>query len=231
MPRFVLVHSPLVGPGTWAPVARLLAGAGYPVAVPSLLGVGGGGPPFWPRVAAAVAGAVGGTAPGELVLAAHSNAGIFVPVIRDALAVPVRCWVFADAGLPARDGPTPAAPGEFLSFLRGLAGPDGRLPRWSDWWPEDDVAALFPDDATREAVTGELPRLPLAYFLERVPAPAGWDRDRCAYLHFSSGYDAEARQAAERGWPVRHLRGEHLHQLVDPAGVAAALTALAGLPG
>lgn len=231
MPCFILIHSPAVGPRTWAPVAERLAAAGRNVVVPSLLEAGEGDPPFWPRVVAAVTAAAGEVArPGEaLVLVAHSNSGIFVPVISDALARPVSCSVFADATLPAMDGPTPAAGEDFLPFLRGLAGPDGRVPRWTDWWDEEDVAPLFPSPRTRAEVTAELPRLPLAYYEERVPVPAGWEDHPCSYLLFSSAYTAVAGQAAERGWPVRRLPGEHLHQLVDPGGVAAALLELAGM--
>lgn len=228
---FVLVHSPVVGPHTWAPVARELAGAGHAVAVPSLLGIGAGDPPFWPRVVAAAVREAAGRAGAEeaLVLVAHSNAGIFIPVIRAALAQPVLCSVFADALLPARSGVTPAVSGDFLAFLTGLAGPDGRLPRWTDWWEEQDLAPLFPDPVTREEVTAEQPRLPLSYYREQVPVPAGWDDHTCAYLRFSDGYEAEAQGAAERGWPVRTLPGEHLHQLVDPAGVAAVVQEFAAL--
>jgi hypothetical protein len=41
---YLLVHSPLVGPRTWAGVADRLGTA----AVPSLLDIGAGGPPCWP---------------------------------------------------------------------------------------------------------------------------------------------------------------------------------------
>jgi hypothetical protein len=246
-PRFVLIHSPVVGPRTWAPVARRLTELGHAVTVPSLLAVGDADPPFWPHVVVAVTAALcagSGRAaipdPGErgapvvaagaglgtgqpVVLAVHSNAGVFLPVIRRALAPPVLCSVFADATVPAAGGTTATAGEDFLPFLRGLAGPDGRLPRWTEWWPDEDLSSLFPDPQTRDSVVAELPRLPLAYYTEQVPAPAGWDDHPCAFLHFSAGYDGEAETAAQRGWPVRRLPGEHLHQLVDPAGVAAAL--------
>ncbi|HEY7432553.1 MAG TPA: alpha/beta hydrolase [Streptosporangiaceae bacterium] len=266
MPRFVLIHSPLVGPRTWLPVAEHLRDLGHEVTAPSLLAVGDADPPFWPRVVAAVTDAISadaaraqepagtgqlaggpvragadnaaradhaacadhaaGTQLGQaqpLVLVAHSNAGNFIPVIRRALAQPVRCSVFADARVPARRGAAPTAEEEFLAFLRGMTGPDGRLPRWIDWWPEEDLTPLFPDPRTRELVAAELPRLPLAYYTEQVPVPAGWDDAPCVYLHFSAAYDGEAQQAADRGWLVRKLPGEHLHQLVDPSGVATAL--------
>ncbi len=224
MPLFVLIHSPSVGPSTWSPVAKQLVASGCDAVVPSLLSVGEGGPPFWPRAVAAVAAGLAGTDPGQpLVLVAHSNAGVFVPVIERGLARPVACSVFADATVPAARGHTPTTGEEFLPFLRSLADPDGRLPRWTDWWDEDDVAPMFPSPQAREVITGEQPRLPLAYYQEQVPAPAGWDDHSCGYLLFSPAYQDQARQARQRGWPVQSLPGEHLHQIVDPDGVAHAL--------
>jgi hypothetical protein len=224
MPLFVLIHSPSVGPSTWSPVAEQLVASGCDAVVPSLLSVGEGGPPFWPRAVAAVAAGLAGTDPGQpLVLVAHSNAGVFVPVIERGLVQPVACSVFADATVPAARGHTPTAGEEFLPFLRSLADPDGRLPRWTDWWDEDDIAPMFPSPQAREVITGEQPRLPLAYYQEQVPAPAGWDDHSCGYLLFSPAYQDQARQARQRGWPVQSLPGEHLHQIVDPDGVAHAL--------
>ena len=229
MALFVLVHSPSVGPATWAAAAERLTGRGWPAVVPSLLAVGEGRPPFWPRVSAAVGDRLSGADPAEpLVLVAHSNAGVFIPVIRRSLARPVACSIFVDASLPAARGQTPMAGGEFLSFLRGLAGPDGRLPPWTDWWDEPEVAPMFPDPATRKAVSREQRRLPLAYYEEQVPVPDGWQDHRCAYLLFGPPYDAQARQARQRGWAVRSLPGADLHQIVDPDGVARSLLDLAG---
>src|SRR5258708_3717037 len=108
MPLFVLVHSPTVGPSTWLPVAERLREAGWEVAVPSLVAVGEGGPPFWPRVVVAVGAGLAGTSPGQpLVLVAHSNAGVFVPVIARGLAQPVACCIFADASVPGSGGHMP----------------------------------------------------------------------------------------------------------------------------
>ena len=54
-PAFVLVHSLLLGPRTWAPVTKRLAALGAVTVVPSLVGVADADdPPFWPRVAAKV---------------------------------------------------------------------------------------------------------------------------------------------------------------------------------
>lgn len=219
-PIFVLVHSPSVGPATWRPVAGQLASAGYQVRVPSLLHVGSGEPPFWPRIAEAVRDGIG-EIPAErsLVLVAHSNAGLFLPTVRAGLDHPVAASVFVDAALPARTGPTPVAPPELLEFLRPLAV-DGTLPRWTDWWDEADIAPMFGDPAMRQKVVAEQPTLPLAYYEQSVPVPRGWDDHPCSYLLFGPPYEDTATDARERGWRTAHLPGAHLHQIIDPAGTA-----------
>jgi hypothetical protein len=117
--------------------------------------------------------------------------------------------------------------GEFLDFSREKAV-DGILPPWTQWWYEEDVVAMFPDEQTRRAVAAEEPRPPLAYYEQKIPAPVGWDQRGCAYLKFSQGYDDAAAQARRRGWRVLELPGEHLHMLVDPASTARAIIELAG---
>jgi pimeloyl-ACP methyl ester carboxylesterase len=224
-PVVVLLHSPLVGPRSWAPVAAVLTGAGHDVRVPSLLEIGAGEPPYWPRAVTAVEREL--PADGPVVLVAHSNAGLLVPAVAAALGGRVAASVFVDAALPAAADASPAAPDHLLTLLRELAGPDGILPRWTDWWAEEDVAPLFPDPATRREVAAEQPRLPLRYFTQLIPVPAGWDRHPCTYLLFSPAYEETAATAAGRGWTVRRLHGGHLHQLVDPSGVARVITAAA----
>jgi pimeloyl-ACP methyl ester carboxylesterase len=160
------------------------------------------------------------------VLVAHSNAGLFLPVIAAALPGQVRGCIFVDAAIPPDSGAAPVAPPELLTLLRDKAS-GGLLPCWTDWWGEEDVAPLFPDQATRQAVTEEQPRLPLAYYEASVPVPAGWGARPCAYLLFGPPYDELAAEARGRGWIVERLPGAHLHQLVDPDGVARLLVAMA----
>ena len=223
---FVLVHSPSVGPLTWAPVRQRLDAAGAVTVVPSLAGVAGAGPPFWRPVAATVRQAIDALPPDQpVVLVAHSNAGLFVPVIADASPRPVAGCLFVDAALPAPSGPTPVATADHLDFLRSKVD-GGRLPPWTEWWDEADVAAMFPDAGTRAAVSAEQPRLPLSYYEERVPVPAGWDRRPCGYLLFGPPYEPVAEDAARRGWAVRHVPGRHLHQLVDPGTVTTTILAM-----
>src|SRR4030095_1351868 len=181
---FVLIHSPSVGPRTWQPVAHRLTELGWEAIVPSLARCPARGPPYWPRVVDAVRAGLGTAEQGQgLVLVAHSNAGLFLPVIAAALPSQVLGCVFVDAALPPASGAAPVAPPELLALLRDKAS-GGLLPRWTDWWDEEEVAALSPAQAPRQAVTEEQPRLPLAYYQASVPVPAGWDAQPCAYLLF-----------------------------------------------
>ncbi|WP_345400755.1 hypothetical protein [Nonomuraea salmonea] len=123
---FVLVHSPSVGPSTWAPVAESLERRGHAAVVPDLTGISAGGAPYWPRVVDAVRAAT--PSDGPVVLVAHSNAGFFLPVIKEGLGDRVVACVFADAHVPPGEGLITTAEKEFLPFLRDLAGPDGVLP-------------------------------------------------------------------------------------------------------
>ncbi|WP_306317715.1 MULTISPECIES: alpha/beta hydrolase [unclassified Streptomyces] len=226
-PTFVLVHSPSVGPSTWHPVAEHLTAAGYQVRVPSLLHVGDGAPPFWPRVVDVVRDDLRQVPRDRpVVLVAHSNAGLFLPVIRAGLDHRVTGSVFVDAALPAESGRTPVVPAELLETLRPMAV-DGRLPRWTDWWDEADLAPMLPDPRVRRTITEEQPSLPLSYYEQHIPVPAGWDDHPCSYLLFGPPYEDLATEARARGWRVAQLPGAHLHQTVDPAGTARCLVGLA----
>jgi hypothetical protein len=200
VPDLLLLPSPLLGPAVWAPVAELL---GARVA----------------SVGSAVEEASGLT---DVVLVPHSNAGLHAP--RLAAAIGARATVYVDAALPGEAPDTALAPARFLDFLSGLADVEGLLPPWTQWW--DDVDDLFPFGPTRAAVEAEQPRLPLSYFTTRVPVPAGWADRPSAYLGFGDTYADELAFARGRGWPVTVLPGRHLHQLIDPTAVAAAITAL-----
>jgi hypothetical protein len=164
----------------------------------------------------------------EVVLVPHSNAGLYVPGLRAQRRVVAA--VFVDAGLPPSAGSAALAPAPLLDRLAALAGSDGRLPAWSDWWPPADVAGLFGSAGQQREVVAEQARLPLDYFRGTMPVPRGWDEGLpAAYLAFGETYAAERADAEKRGWPTLTLAGRHLHMLVDPAEVASALLELLGL--
>ncbi len=217
----MLVHSPFVGPAAWYATAQAFTATHRRARVPSLLHVARSVPPYWP---AAVRTVTEHAADDEVLLVPHSNAGLFVPAIVDALGEQVRGVVFVDATLPGSADPP-------RDLLRALAV-DGLLPPWTSWWDEAEVAELFSDTTVRAAIEAEQPHMPLAYFDHPPPAPDGWSAGMsCAYLWFGPPYDGEAAEAAARGWPTQHLPGTHLHMLADPAGVAAAVLRLSGESG
>jgi hypothetical protein len=218
--RLVLLGSPLLGPAVWRPAARRLAQHGAEVTV-----VRQGAPVRSPGDA--LDGFLDGV-PDEpgLVLVPHSNAGLYVAAL--AAARDVAGVVFVDALLPSDQPTTPTADEGMLRVLRPMADLDGLLPPWTAWWSEVDAAGLFPDAATRAVVEAEQPRLPVAYLEERVPSPSGWAGLPAAYLGFGDTYAEEQAQARRRGWHVEAVPGRHLHQLVDPGGVAEAVLRLAG---
>jgi hypothetical protein len=224
----VLVHAPVLGPGSWAGVAHELSHAGNRVVAPSLAGFADGGAPFTPRLVSRVAGQVRCGDGDDVVLAVHSGAGVFVPHLVLALGGGDATAVFVDAALPRQADPGTVVDAGFLPYLRELAI-GGVVPPWPQWWPGEDLAPLFPDEAARQAVTSQAQPLPFAFFEELVPVlPDGWPSCRAAYLAFSEPYRRQAGEAAQAGWPVRELPGEHLHMLVDPRAVAAAIMGLAG---
>lgn len=218
-PLIALVPSPLLGSETWEPVRQRLEAAGRDAEVLAVPPDATAGPDDVLRALLAAL-------PRErhVVLVPHSNAGLYVAALAAGRAVDA--VVFVDAGLPAPDGPTPTAPAALLPFLAAQADDAGVLPPWTQWWPEQDVAALFPDDDVRARVERQQPRLPLAYFHGTVPAPPGWAALPCAYLAFGSTYADEAARATAEGWVVSRVPGRHLHMLVDPDGVAAELDRL-----
>jgi hypothetical protein len=147
-----------------------------------------------------------------------------------AVTTAVSRLIFVDSGVPASKGETPLVPAPFLAHLRTL-GVNGKLPpwsAWSAWWGDEAMRELVPDQVARATLARELPSLPLSYFEESVPSPAGWDRVPCAYLLLSDAYGDAASDARGRGWRVEEITGaQHLHLLVAPATLTDVLIQLA----
>ncbi|GAA4728101.1 hypothetical protein GCM10023216_19210 [Isoptericola chiayiensis] len=215
-PIVTFLPSPFLGPSLWDPVAERLRTHGWQTHVADTSGTSPA------EVLDRCEASLPDDAP--LVLVPHSNAGLYVPAI--AAAGPPAATVFVDAALPPSSGEAPLTPPALRAELQGLAGPDGTLPPWPQWWPREQVRPLVPDDETFDRLVDEAPRMPVSYVGSSVEVPAGWERGRLAYLAFGDTYAAETSRAREAGWPTDTLPGGHLHPLVDPEGVAAALTGL-----
>lgn len=226
MRRFVLVHSPVVGPSTWRWVAEALVARGHAVTVPAVsqditeLG--------WQAFTDAVAAQTDWE--GQTVVVGHSGAGMLLPQIRARAGRAPGPFVFVDAGVPPEVGEAELMPAVFLAELRAM-GNDGMLPPWSDWFGPAVMNDLIPDASKRATVAGELPRLPVSFFEVPVPAPDGWATGGCGYVQLSEPYTGEAAAAASRGWPVIQSPGAHLDIVTRPAEVADAILSVTSLLG
>ncbi len=228
-PLFVLIHSPLVGPTTWEPVAVALRERWRSAMVAPLQDHVYSPRPYWVQHAEAVKYGLQALRPNRpVILVGHSGAGPLLPVIGARLRQPVAAYLFVDAGIPVdaasrldlmqREDPVWAA--QFEQSLR-----DGEVfPTWTD----EDLAAIVPDAEQRRALLADLRPRDWIFFAEPIPVPGGWPDAPCAYLQFSAAYDEPARQAQAQaqGWPFRHMDAGHFHMLVEPEAVAEAMLEL-----
>lgn len=223
--RFALIHSPLVGPYTWALVAEALVRRGIRAVVPDLQAQVEAGKPYWAQHASAVARALAPAADSEaVVLVGHSGAGMLLPACRERLGHPVVGYIFVDAGIP-EDGKSRLdlfENREAVAAFRQAAG-GGCLPAWTS----DDLKDVIPDVIVRERFVWELRPTPLAVYEEPLPVFQGWPDAPGGYLHFSAVYDSAAARARRMGWAYRKIDAGHFHMLVEPEAVAAALVELA----
>jgi hypothetical protein len=222
----VLVHSPLVGPSTWKPVASELRSRGLPVVIPSL-------PyeladePYWCHQAEAVAAQVSDAGP-QLVLVGHSGACPLLPAIGAAVADPIAAYVFVDGDLPlipaggSRLDLLRAASPALADELEALLDEGGAFPTWRD----EDLREEIPDRGLRASVVAEVRPQPRSFWEEELPAVAGWPDAPCGYLELSAHYGVAAARARREGWAYRHLAGRHFELLTRPAEVADAIVAL-----
>lgn len=139
---------------------------------------------------------------------------------------PVDMLMFVDAGIPPATGEADLVPPAFFDHLRGLA-PQGRLPKWEEWFDDDVMSSLVDDPDLRAAASAEMPELPLSYFAERVPVPKSWTRIACTYLLLSEPYGSDLLEAGTRGWPTAVEAGQHLDILNRPQAIADTMRELA----
>ncbi|MFL5295993.1 MAG: hypothetical protein ACJ798_06390 [Phenylobacterium sp.] len=222
--RFVLLHSPLLGPMAWRAVAQELGRRGHPASAPAWPPLASVAERFYATLAQAMAAQLA-QPEGELLLVAHSGAGTLVPALASRLPERVAGVILADAILP-HPGRSwfDTAPAEMRERLR-TGAQMGELPPWSDWWPPGALEQLVPEEVERRALIEELEPLPIAYFEE--VAPPGELPCPVAYLQLSSAYRDEGEVAARSGWPLVRLPLHHLAMLTHPEAVAAALESLA----
>jgi hypothetical protein len=226
----VLVASPLLGLGSWAPLREALASRGWASVAAHETRDPLNRRPFWQRTVDGVEQRLRGEPDGRtVVLVGHSGAGPLLPAVAGAIGQRVAAYLFVDAGLPApgisrlgaiaAEGPHGAG---LATELAAILDAGGRFPEWTD----AELAPLIPDAERRRQVLAELRPRGRDYWSEPLPTVSGWPHAPCAYLSFSEPYQPAAERATAMGWQLRHLPGGHFHHLVDEHGVADALLKL-----
>jgi len=229
---FVLVHSPLVGPLTWGPVAKQIRQRRQDVVVPAIEDSPGSTEPFWKQHAGSIARALTAVPAGRpLVLAGHSGAGPLLPAIRQLLENPVQTYLFVDAGIPRAEATRLDLmkwedPEWSAQFQAELARGE-RYPAWT----VDDLREVIPDELLRRQMAAELRPRGLDFFSEPIPVFEGWPDAPCAYIQLSSAYERPASYARQAGWPTYRIEAGHFHMLVDPAAVTDLLIKAVAEPG
>jgi pimeloyl-ACP methyl ester carboxylesterase len=179
------------------------------------------GPDWYADAAARIAAPVD-SEPWIAVL--HSGAGGFAPALA-AASDRLAGLIFVDAVLPYPGRSWRETAPALAERVAALAT-EGLLPRWNRWFDPDPTPRLLPDAAIRDAFVADLPRVPCAFLDAICPDQRRWEQLPAAYLQLSAGYQAEADEAARRGWPVRRAALHHLAMVSDPDKVAALLTDL-----
>jgi len=194
-PSFVLVASPFTGSFAWSKVADVLRARGA-------------------RAAVLDADAVSLDPP--VVLVAHSGGGPRLPALA-ARTPGVAGMVLVDGLLP-HPGRSWAqtVPDAFAAKLKAEAT-DGRLRPWPEWWGEERMRELLPDDDLRAEFARACPAVPVATIDEVMPElpdpPA-------VFVQLSAAYTPEVDAARARGWPVLTRDAQHLALLTEPDAIA-----------
>lgn len=224
--QLVLLHSPLVGPAFWQPVADLLCRNGLRTHAPRLPSLEYSYAPYWLAHAAGIANGLPDS--GDIVLAGHGAAGALLPAIgrlqRNRRSnARVAGYLFVDADLP-RDGASRLDLWDDQAAahaLRERVGA-GMLPRSTD----AGLASVLPDDAQRAAFVASLPLVPMHMYDEPVMVPDDWPEAHCGYLGLSRRHPGAERAAAAGDWPRQQLGLHPLAPLTHAQRVAEALLAL-----
>jgi hypothetical protein len=220
-PIVVLVHSPLVGPFSWGPVADVLRRRGDTVLVPDLRPGTEKGAPYFEHHAAIVARAVQDLRR-PVILVAHSGAGVLLPAIEAALGKPAVTRIFVDAIFPQDQRSRLdlfATPAEADDFRH--AAKDGLLPVWTD----ADLAGAIPDAGLRHALVAELRPLPLAVYEEAIPVASSWNPVPCRYLRLSDSYAGDLARARQAGCAIEERPSGHFAVVTDAQPIADLLAA------
>jgi hypothetical protein len=163
----------------------------------------------------------------EAVVVAHSAACPRAPLLVSQLidkGWPITAMILVDGRFPNGRAFTDENP-RFATMLDGMVRPDDYLPPWPRWWGSL-VQDLVVDPAARDLVFNEAVPIPRHWFDQACPVPDLPSHVGRGFLSFGPGYAESLETAFDQGWMTLRLQGDHLHQVVAPGRVAAALVAM-----
>lgn len=226
---YVLLHSPLTGPGAWGQLPIRLRESGYGTVVIDVHDDVEA--PFAERYVTRAADQISDIQPApRMVFVAHSGAGPLLPPIAALLSEdqrPPGGYVFLDAGIPRAGNPSRLdllreedgrLAAEFLDSLEAGA----RFPMWA----VDELTDIVPNSQDRVDLVQSLRPRGRDFFTEPLPALDDWPDAPCGYLRTSAAYDHWARVAEQNGWPVVHRELGHFAALANPEATLNALLEL-----
>ncbi len=227
MTCWVLVHSPLLSPVFWEPLAAVLRGRGQLVVTADMSGALSMNGQYTQAQADLVVSAVDSDV---VRLVAHSGAGPILPAIAERLrgrGTTVSDSIFLDAALPHPGHSRFAVlPGPAVAHLLTMLV-DSWLPPWPSWWSPEELREMVPDAGLRRQLVAACPQLPVGLFSEPMPAGDQTAMGRQRFCRLSSTYDAAADQAAHDDWEVTRLKAHHLAPMTDPQSLADVIQDLA----
>ena len=225
--HFVLVTGPFVGRSSMLDTARALREAGAMVTEPDPHVVHAEDLPTLEDWANSLLPAIPAPPPIIVGYGAGTVLAAWLASRIDAAGL-----ILMDGEIPPDAGPCPILPEPVTVQLRKLAKGD-RLPKWSDWWPEElaeplgkaALRRMHPE--LRDILAGEEREFPIDWLDQRLDLDR-WSGVPTGYLRLSDFYRDAAQDAAARGWPVEEVEGSHLHPAMMGNDTAGALMAVAG---
>lgn len=225
---WVLVPSFLLGAETWRGVGEVLDLLGQDVVRPKPVRTT---PRHVDHVSPwvnGVADAIPAVTSTPIVVVGHSGSCPRLALVVDELVERghvVEAMILVNGRLP-EDGVVPTERDFPMSdTLDALVRPDDYLPPWHRWWGPM-ITDMLPGDDARHRVLDEAKPVPRAVFDQPIPAPELPASVGKGYLALGDLYLPTMETARSDGFQVRRLDGEHLHMVVDPVSVAAALMGL-----
>jgi hypothetical protein len=221
---FVLVAGPLVRGSSWESAAEHLRGAGCHVQVPDILAYHAS-PPAWSTWTQSLLDHI--VPSSQLIVVGHSSASHLAVDL--ATRLPMRGVIIVDGDVPPSHGAASPVRPALHDHVKNLAGADGTLPIWSQWFFGDarraslvGIDILARDPVAFAQFESELPKMHVDWFDDTIELPR-WDHVPAGFIQTSTIYDHAAAEAQRRAWPVTRLNGTHLHPMLRPAETADAI--------